>query len=74
MLRKGIYKHYKSDDQYEALGVAIYENTGEDVVVYQAQYGDKKMFVRPLSQFEEMVEWNGEQVPRFTFIRESLVK
>jgi len=26
--------------------------------------------VRPLDQFEETVSWNGEQVPRFKFIRD----
>lgn len=70
MLKLGIYKHYKSNDEYEVLGTAIYENTEEEVVVYQTQNGEKQMFVRPLAQFEELVEWNGEHVPRFLFIRE----
>lgn len=69
MLNLGIYKHYKSDDEYEVLGTAIYENTEEVVVIYQAQYGEKQMFVRPLTQFEELVEWEGNQVPRFKFIK-----
>lgn len=70
-MKPGIYKHYKSDDEYKILAEAIYENTEEPVVVYQAQYGDKKVFVRPITQFEELVEWEGNTVPRFTFIREA---
>ncbi len=70
MIKLGIYKHYKSEDQYRVISEAIYENTEEPVVVYQALHGDKKMFVRPLNQFEEEVDWNGEKVNRFSFICE----
>jgi hypothetical protein len=68
MIKLGIYKHYKSEDQYEVLSEAIYENTEEPVVVYKALQGERLTFVRPLAQFEESVEWNGQQVPRFTLI------
>ena len=71
MLKPGIYKHYKNPDhEYIILGEGMYENTEELVVIYQAQYGEKQIFVRPLDQFEETVSWNGEQVPRFKFIRD----
>jgi hypothetical protein len=34
-------------------------------VVYQALYGDRGIWVRPMSMFEEMVEVNGIPVNRF---------
>lgn len=70
MIKLGIYKHYKSEDQYEVLSEAIYENTEEPVVVYKALQGERLTFVRPVAQFEELVEWNGETVPRFTLVKE----
>lgn len=70
MIKLGIYKHYKSEDQYEVISEAIYENTEKPVVVYKALQGERLTFVRPLAQFEELVEWNGETVPRFTFVKE----
>lgn len=70
MIKLGIYKHYKSEDQYEVISEAIYENTEKPVVVYKALQGERLTFVRPLAQFEELVEWNGEIVPRFTLVKE----
>ncbi len=70
MIKLGIYKHYKSEDQYEVISEAIYENTEEPVVVYKALQGERLTFVRPLAQFEELVECNGEIVPRFTLVKE----
>lgn len=72
MIKLGIYTHYKDPEGKEYLvnGVAINENTEEPMVIYKALYGDKVLYTRPLDQFVETVEWNGEQVPRFNYIRE----
>ena len=72
MLKPGIYQHYKgvNGGLYLLIGVAKHESTEEDLVVYQAQYGGKQLFVRPLDEFEERVEWLGEIVPRFKFVSE----
>ena len=42
--------------------------TEEEVVFYQALYGEYGFWVRPLSMFLETVEVDGEQVPRFALV------
>lgn len=41
----------------------------EEVVVYQALYGEFGLWVRPLSMFCEEIEVDGEHVPRFALIQ-----
>jgi hypothetical protein len=64
----GLYQHYKGP-QYRVFSVARHSETEEDVVFYQALYGDFGFWVRPLSMFLESVVVDGEQVPRFALIR-----
>ena len=66
-LQPGLYRHYKGQ-QYRVLGVARHSETEEDLVIYQALYGEFGLWVRPLSMFTESVEVNGEKVPRFALI------
>ena len=54
MITPGIYKHYKGN-LYKVLGIAKHSETLEDMVVYQALYGEYGLWVRPASMFEEMV-------------------
>ena len=63
----GKYKHYKGNE-YEVLGVANHSETLEKMVVYQALYGEKEIWVRPLYMWDEEVEVNGKTVKRFEFI------
>ena len=49
-------------------GVATHSETEESMVVYRPLYGDRALWVRPLSMFEETVQRDGETVPRFEFI------
>ncbi|AEF93202.1 protein of unknown function DUF1653 [Desulfotomaculum nigrificans CO-1-SRB] len=58
------YKHFKGKE-YLVLYLAKHSETLEDLVVYQALYGEKGIWVRPLSMFLEKVEVNGEFVDRF---------
>lgn len=37
-------------------------------VIYEAQYRDNIVFVRPLKSWLEKVEWNNKKVDRFTEI------
>jgi hypothetical protein len=63
------YAHYKHPDmQYKVLSIALIEANDEPAVVYEAQYGAKVIFVRPVSVWLEAVEWQGKTVPRFTKI------
>lgn len=62
-----IYKHYKGT-KYELLAIANHSETLEKMVVYKALYGEGEIWVRPLSMWNELVEVNGEQVPRFKFV------
>ena len=64
----GLYQHYKGL-QYRVFSVARHSETEEEVVFYQALYGDYGFWVRPLSMFLETVEVDGEQVPRFALVQ-----
>lgn len=59
------YKHFKGNE-YLVLNIAKHSETLEDYVVYQALYGEMGIWIRPLSMFEEMVDFHGEIVERFT--------
>ena len=63
-LNKPIYKHYKGNF-YQILGECFDSETLEEKVVYQALYGDNSVWVRPKKMFFEMVEVDGNKVPRF---------
>lgn len=60
----GRYRHYKGQE-YIVIGIARHSETEEELVVYRPDYGDRGLWVRPLTMFTEMVEVAGQQVPRF---------
>jgi hypothetical protein len=49
------YRHFKGG-LYLVIGIAIHTETEEKMVVYQAQYGDKLLFVRPYRMFAEQLD------------------
>ena len=59
-----IYKHYKGN-RYKVLAIAKHSETLEDMVVYQALYGERGIWVRPKSMWSEEVTVNGKTVLRF---------
>ena len=64
----GVYRHYKGG-VYRVICLAHHSETLEDMVVYQALYGDFGIWVRPLSLWnEEVIDKNGNKVKRFTLI------
>ena len=69
MIKPGRYEHYKGN-YYEVIGVARHSETMEDLVFYRALYGERDLWVRPLSMFIEEVEVNGKKVPRFKYVGE----
>lgn len=66
-LKLGEYKHYKGN-KYKVLNVARHSETLEELVVYQALYGERGIWVRPLGMFLEKVVINGKKISRFRYI------
>jgi len=65
--RPGKYRHYKGGE-YLVLGLARHSETLEPLVVYQALYGEKGLWVRPAAMFTETVVVDGRSLPRFARI------
>ena len=59
------YKHFKGNI-YRVLHIAKHSETLVDMVVYQAMYGERGIWVRPLSMFEEEIERDGKIFRRFS--------
>ena len=68
-LRPGRYRHFKGNE-YRLLYVARHSETLENMVVYQALYGERGIWVRPAAMWNEIVERVGYQGPRFQYIGE----
>jgi len=66
-MKVGRYKHYKGNF-YQVIEVATHSETMEQLVVYRPEYGDKKLWVRPLDMFQESVEIEGKVIPRFAYV------
>jgi hypothetical protein len=67
MIKLGTYRHFKGNT-YKVVMIAKHSETLEDFVVYQALYGEKGMWIRPLAMFEEMVQVEGQAVKRFAYV------
>ena len=69
-----IYRHFKGN-LYKVMGIAIDSETGEKVVVYEAQYGTKELYVRPYAMFAEKLDTekypNAKQEYRFELVSEN---
>ena len=61
------YRHFKGG-KYKVLAIGQDSESLAPVVVYQALYGEHKVWVRPKEMFEDVVEIDRQLVKRFTEI------
>ena len=69
----GKYQHFRNQKLYEIIGLARHSETLEEMVVYRAlyhseQFGENQVWVRPKEMFFELVDHDGQRVPRFKLI------
>ena len=69
-IKTGRYRHFKGNE-YEVLYLAKHSETLEPMVVYRALYGERGVWVRPASMWNETVVRDGKSDQRFTYIGES---
>ena len=50
-----MYQHFKGK-QYKVLAIAEHTETSENLVIYQALYGEGKIYARPYQMFLEEVD------------------
>lgn len=61
------FRHYKGGI-YKLLGFAKDSETLQDVVIYQAMYGNFSLWVRPKKMFFEKILVNDQLIQRFSMI------
>lgn len=70
MIEPGRYQHFKGNF-YQVLHVAKHSETEELLVVYQPEYGERDIWVRPLNMFDETIERDGKTFKRFSKVEDS---
>lgn len=68
-IKPGRYRHFKGNE-YRVLYLARHSETLEPMVVYQALYGERGIWVRPASMWNEVIERDGRRFTRFTWVGE----
>lgn len=66
-IKVGLYRHFKGN-MYRVIGLARHSETLEEMVVYQALYGERGIWVRPASMWNETVERDGKSYKRFEYL------
>ena len=55
IVKGGLYCHFKGM-YYYVMDIATHSETGEQFVVYQQLYGERRTFIRPLDMFASDVD------------------
>jgi cupin 2 domain-containing protein len=66
-IQPGRYHHYKGKE-YTVIGTARHSETLEELVVYQPEYGERGLWVRPKQMFAELVTVDGQEIQRFQLL------
>ena len=69
-IKPGLYRHFKGNE-YELIDIALHSETMEPMVVYRALYGENGLWVRPASMWNEFIDRDGYQGPRFQYLGEA---
>ncbi|GAA0180346.1 DUF1653 domain-containing protein [Clostridium sediminicola] len=64
LIQLGKYRHFKGNE-YEVIALAKHSETGEDMVVYRALYGEYGIWVRPTSMWQDEITREGKTFKRF---------
>jgi len=67
VIKGAIYRHYKGK-LYKVILLARHTETEEELVIYEALYGDYKIWARPKQMFLEDVMIKGKKIPRFELV------
>lgn len=68
-IKLGIYRHYKGN-MYKVLYIAKHSETLEDMVIYQDVNDPDKIWARPTSMWDDVIEIDGKIVKRFELMEE----
>lgn len=63
-IKKSLYRHYKGN-LYEVIAFAKHSETLEDLVIYQDVNNPEKVWARPASMWNDIVDYDGKAVKRF---------
>ena len=66
-IKLGKYRHFKGKE-YEVIGIAKHSETLEPMVVYKALYDEGGIWVRPAHMWNETVDREDYQGPRFIYM------
>lgn len=70
-MKLGLYKHYKGN-LYQVLAIARHsEGNHAPLVIYQALYGDYRVWARPMEMFLECIIHEGQTISRFALVSET---